>query len=106
MLYVLIKESHRQLDFVALDRPLEVHLGKSAAGRLTKPNAQVVRDAIANFHDSIGRLNERERQRQLRVIRELVPSIPSRPLSEVEKEIADVRSARHSSGRATRRVSR
>ena len=68
-----------------------------AAERLKKPKSQIVRDAIADFHDSLGRLNERERQ--LYVLRELVPAIPGRPLAEVEKEIAEIRSARHTGGR-------
>jgi hypothetical protein len=37
-------------------------------------------------------LDDAERQRQLTVLRDLVPSIPTRPLREVEKEIADIRS--------------
>ncbi len=77
---------------------------QSAAERLDLPKSQIIRDAVADFHERIGRLSETERQRQLRVIRELVPSIPSRPLREVEKEIAEVRAARRTGGRAgTRR---
>ena len=44
-----------------------------------------MRDAIADFYEGICRLSETERQRQLRVIRDLVPSIPLRPLEDVEK---------------------
>lgn len=71
----------------------------SAAERLKKPKSQIVRDAIAEFHERAGKLSEVERQRMLRVIRELVPSIPKRPLQEVENEIAAVRTARRSGGR-------
>ncbi len=79
---------------------------KSASERLGKPKSQIIRDAVADYHDGIGRLSETERQRQLYVLRDLVPSIPTRPLREVEKEIADVRSARRSGGRGGTRGSR
>jgi hypothetical protein len=74
---------------------------------LKKPKSQIVREAIADFHERAGKLSEVERQRMLRVVRELVPSIPKRPLQEVEDEIAAVRTARRSGGRGgTRRGSR
>jgi predicted transcriptional regulator len=77
---------------------------ESVSERLKMPKSQVVRKAVANFHDSIGRLDERERQRQLQVIRELVPTIPKRPQKDVEKELADIRNARRAGGRGgTRR---
>ncbi|HXH37320.1 MAG TPA: ribbon-helix-helix protein, CopG family [Thermoanaerobaculia bacterium] len=75
---------------------------QSASERLGKPKSQVIRDAIAVYHEGIGRLSEAERQQQLYVLRDLVPSIPARPLREVEKEIADIRSARRSGGRGSR----
>jgi hypothetical protein len=79
---------------------------ESASDRLSVPKSQVIRDAVAEYHDSIGRLSETERQRQLRVLRDLAPSIPKRPLAEVEQEIAEIRSARRVSGRrGTRRGS-
>ena len=72
---------------------------QSASERLGASKSQVVRDAIADFHEGMGRLSETERQRQLRVIRDLVPSIPLRPLQDVENEMAEIRSARRSGGR-------
>jgi predicted transcriptional regulator len=80
---------------------------KSASERLRKPKSQIIREAVADFHDSIGRLSEVERQRLLRVIRELAPTIPARPVAEVDKEIAELRLARRYGGRGgTRRGSR
>ena len=81
-----------------LDEPTIRRLQLSSE-RLNKSKSEVVRDAIADFHEGIGRLSETERQRQLRVIRDLVPSIPLRPLGDVEKELAEIRSARRSGGR-------
>jgi hypothetical protein len=72
---------------------------ESTAERLRKPKSEIVREAIGEYHDRIGRLSEVERQRLLRVIRELVPSIPCRPPAEVEREIEEVRFARRGGGR-------
>ncbi len=80
---------------------------QSASERLKKPKSQVVRDAVADFHEGLGRLSETERQRQLRVLRDLAGSIPLRPQEDVEKEIAEIRAARRAGGRGgSRRGSR
>jgi hypothetical protein len=77
---------------------------QSASERLRKPKSQIIREAVADFHDSIGRLSETERQRLLRVIRELAPTIPARPVAAVKEEIAELRLARRNGGRGgTRR---
>ena len=67
-----------------LDEPTIRRLQLSSE-RLNKSKSEVMRDAIADFYEGICRLSETERQRQLRVIRDLVPSIPLRPLEDVEK---------------------
>ena len=72
---------------------------QSTSERLRKPKSEIVREAIGDYHDRIGRLSETERQRLLGVIRDLVPSIPRRPLREVEAEIEDLRAARRTGGR-------
>jgi hypothetical protein len=51
------------------------------------------------FHDRIGRLSERERNAMLRAFDDLIPKIPARPAAAVERELAQVRSARRSGGR-------
>lgn len=80
---------------------------QSASDQLRKPKSEVVREAIDAFHERVGRLSDTEKQRLLRVIRDLAPAIPQRPLSEVTKEIEDVRTARRAGGReGTRRTSR
>ena len=76
-----------------------VHRLQDAAERLAKPKSEVVREAILEFHDRIGRLSERERQRLLRAFDEFVPKIPVRSLACAERELAEVRKARRRGGR-------
>ena len=72
---------------------------RDAAGRLAKAKSQVIREAIHDFHERIGRLSERERLRLLRAFDELVPQIPSRPKVQVEREIRAIRRARRAAAR-------
>jgi predicted transcriptional regulator len=83
---------------LTLDDPTIRRL-QSASERLNKSKSAVVRDAITDSYEDTGRLSEAERHRQLRVIRELAPTIPPRPASEVEKEIREIRLARRGGGR-------
>jgi hypothetical protein len=86
---------------------ITIHRLNTASERLRKPKSEVVRDAIADYHDRAGKLSEVERQRMLRVIRDLAPTIPPRPPGDVEKEIAEIRLARRGGGRVgARRGSR
>lgn len=78
---------------------ITIHRLNTASERFKKPKSEIVRDAIANYHDRAGKLSEAERKRMLRVVRELVPTIPKRPLKEVEDEIQAVRTARRAGGR-------
>jgi hypothetical protein len=59
----------------------------------------VVRAAIADYYDRIGRLSESERLRLLRAFDELVPRIPTRGAAEVDRELKSVRQARGTGGR-------
>jgi hypothetical protein len=72
---------------------------EEAATRLTMPKSEVVRAAIAEYYDRIGRLSERERLRLLRAFDELVPRIPARSAAEVDRELKSVRRARRAGGR-------
>lgn len=79
---------------------------QDAATRLALPKSEVVREAITEFHDRIGRLSERERVQMLRTFDELVPKIKPRSRAAVDGELAEVRQARRAGGRrsALRRV--
>ena len=74
---------------------------QDAASRLAKPKSEIVREAILEFYDRIGRLSERERVNMLRAFDELVPKIPSRSLSEVDHELSTIKKARRTGGRQT-----
>ena len=72
-----------------------------AAETLAKPKSEIVREAIHDYSDRIGKLSERERLRLLKVFDELVPLIPERDVREVERELKEIRRARRTGGRRT-----
>jgi predicted DNA-binding protein len=76
-----------------------IHRLTDAAERLGKPKSQIVREAVADYHNRIGRLSESERQRLLKTFDTLVPLIPKRPQHQVDRELLEVRQARRSGGR-------
>jgi predicted nucleic acid-binding protein len=69
-----------------LDEGTERHL-RDAAARLAKPQSEIVRLAIRDYSDRIGRLSERERLHLLELFDDLVPRIPRRPVEAVEREL-------------------
>jgi hypothetical protein len=81
------------LDRVSLDRL------QDAAERLSVAKSEVVREAILEFHERIGRLSERERSKMLSAFDELVPQIPERSAAAVDEELAEVRRVRKTGGR-------
>lgn len=81
------------LDETALNRL------QDASARLALPKSEIVREAIIEFHDRIGRLSERERTGMLRIFDELIPKIPARPAAAVTRELTQLRSARRNGGR-------
>jgi metal-responsive CopG/Arc/MetJ family transcriptional regulator len=81
-----------------LDRAT-VALLRRAAQRLSKSRSEIVREAIRDYSERIGKLSERERLRMLEIFDDVVPRIPTRPLSEVEDELKEIRSARRGGGR-------
>jgi predicted transcriptional regulator len=74
---------------------------QDASARLAKPKSEIVREAIFEFYDRIGRLSERERTAMLRAFDELLPKIPARSATEVDRELAAIRKARKTGGRRT-----
>jgi predicted transcriptional regulator len=72
---------------------------RRAAERLSKPQSEVVREAIRDYSERVGRLSEAERLALLERFDELVARIPARPLREVEEEIETIRAARRAGGR-------
>jgi hypothetical protein len=72
---------------------------REAAERLAKPKSEVVREAIHDYYERAGKLSERERLHLLQVFDQLVPQIPPRPASEVDRELRALRRARRMGGR-------
>ena len=75
---------------------------RRSAVRLAKPQSEVVRLAIRDYADRIGRLGEQERLLLLRSFDELVPRIPKRSAATVARELQSVRAARRRGGRSAR----
>jgi Ribbon-helix-helix protein, copG family len=76
-----------------------VHMIADAAERLAKPKSQVVREAVSEYHERIGRLSGRERLEKLRLLDTLLPPIPSRGSGAVQRELKAIRAARRAGGR-------
>jgi hypothetical protein len=72
---------------------------QDASARLSLPKSEIVREAIIEFHERIGRLSERERTSMLRAFDELIPKIPGSPAAAVDRELSDLRQARRTGGR-------
>jgi hypothetical protein len=79
---------------------------RQAAERLAKPKSEVVRDAIHDFSERIGRLSERERLRMLRALDEIASRRPSRSLADVEAELKQIQAARRRGGRRSASANR
>ena len=72
-----------------------------ASRRLSRPKSQVIREAVQEYYERIGRLSESERARMLRALDELLPAIPLRPRRDAEREWKEIRGARRAGGRRT-----
>jgi len=67
---------------------------EEAAERLKKPKSQVVREAVLQFYERIGKVSEAERLRRLRVLDEIASRPPTRSQEEVDKELRESHRAR------------
>jgi predicted transcriptional regulator len=73
---------------------------RDAAERLSKSKGEIVREALHDYCDRIGRLSQRERVAMLRAFDELLPKIPRRSAASVDAEFAGLRPARRTGGRS------
>lgn len=87
----------------SLDEETVTRLRRTAE-RLAKPQSAVVREAIHELSERVGRLSERERREMLAAFDRLVPRIPRRPATAVERELREVRRARRTGGRRAGRT--
>ncbi len=83
-----------------LDR-ISIQRLQDAADRLAVAKSEIVREAIMEFHDRLGRLSDRERVAMLRTFDEVVPKIATRSVAAVNRELRGIRQARKTSGRRT-----
>jgi predicted transcriptional regulator len=65
-----------------------------AAEILHKPKSQIVREAVSQYRERMGKLSERERVRMLRALDRIAAEPPTRPQHEVEKELREIRRSR------------
>ena len=75
---------------------------RQTAERANKPQSQVVREAVNDYADRIGRLSEAERIRMLTALDTIVSRKPTRPAADVDHELRAIRAARRSGGRRHR----
>jgi hypothetical protein len=75
---------------------------RHTAARLFKPQSQVVREAVRDYAERVGRLNESERLRLLKVLDDVVARTPTRSARAVDAELKELRSARRGGGRRGR----
>jgi metal-responsive CopG/Arc/MetJ family transcriptional regulator len=83
-----------------LDSDTAARIDRTAA-RLRTSKSRVVREAVRAYAAQVGRLTDDERDRMLDIFDRVVPAVPARPEAEVEREIADIRSARRRGGRGS-----
>lgn len=75
---------------------------RQAAVRTNKPQSQVVREAVNDYADRVGRLSEAERLRMLSALDAIVSRKPTRAPADVDRELRTIRAARRSGGRRHR----
>ena len=83
----------------SLDEPTAARLN-GASVSLGKPKSEIVREAIRDYAERMGRLSEVERIRMLGVFDEVVTAIPERPAGDVDAELAEIRRARREGSRS------
>jgi predicted transcriptional regulator len=73
------------------------------AARLRRPQSQVVRESIKEYEARADRLGEDERRRLLAELDRIVKAPPTRPQTEVDAELREIRAARRRWGRRAAR---
>lgn len=67
---------------------------RKVAERTRKPQSLVVREAVAHYATREDKLTDEEREHKLRILRELGSQLPTRPQSEVDRELRELRRSR------------
>ena len=79
-----------------------VDLLRRLAARMKKKQSVVFREAIRDYSERADRLSNEERERMLAVVDRMMARKATRPQTEVDAEIRDIRAARATGGRRTR----
>lgn len=72
---------------------------RKTAGRLRKPQSQIVREAVRDYAARTDRLSEEERRQKLRIFDDMIARVPARSPGDVAAELRAIRRARRRSGR-------
>ena len=64
------------------------------AGRLKRPQSQVLREAIRYYEPHAGLLSPEERRRRVAVFDRVIDRIPDRPVEAVDEELREIRQSR------------
>jgi predicted transcriptional regulator len=75
---------------------------RQAAARENKPQSQVIREAVNDYADRVGRLSETERVRTLAALDAIVRKKATRSPADVDRELQSIRTARQGGGRRHR----
>lgn len=67
---------------------------RTAAARSRKPQSLIVREAIAQYTEREERLSDGQRTHLLGVLRRIAQRRPTRPVSEVDRELREIRRSR------------
>lgn len=74
---------------------------RTAVERTGRSKSAVVRAAIAEYSERGDRLTAGEQRRMLRAIDRFAAELPTRPQTDVDAELEEIRMARRGGGRAT-----
>ena len=72
---------------------------RALSSRMAKPQSQVVREAVKDYEARADRLSEEERSRLVAIMDRIIHEPPTRPVAEVDAELAAIRAARRRWGR-------
>jgi hypothetical protein len=72
---------------------------RSLAARKHTPQSAVVREAVAVYAREEERLDERERERRLRILDEFATTVDGRSAAGVDRELTDIRRSRRAGWR-------
>ena len=72
---------------------------RRTASRLSKPQSQVVREAVREYEARSTKRSDEERARMLAIVDRMVQEPPTRTAAEVDVELGEVRASRRRWGR-------